>query len=88
MFLVTRSKLAFTRNLLKCNTDLTKKSRLAATVFLVAQFLHGLGDMLSVDGDVDAAVETIIRTGWNIFILLATHLLAWHGAWRSDICGN
>jgi len=26
-----------------------------------------LGDMLSVDGDADAAVETRIRTGWNKF---------------------
>ena len=26
-----------------------------------------LGDMLSVDGDADAAVETRIQIGWNIF---------------------
>ena len=26
-----------------------------------------LGDMLSVDGDADAAVETKIRIGWNKF---------------------
>jgi len=26
-----------------------------------------LDDMLSVDGDADAAVETRIRTGWNKF---------------------
>jgi len=26
-----------------------------------------LGDMLSVDGDPDAAVETRIRIGWNKF---------------------
>jgi len=26
-----------------------------------------LGDMLSVDGDADAAVEARIRTGWNKF---------------------
>ena len=26
-----------------------------------------LGDMLSVDGDADAAVETRIRIGWNKF---------------------
>jgi len=32
MYFVTRSKLAFTRNLLKCNSDFTKKSRLAATL--------------------------------------------------------
>jgi len=29
-----------------------------------------LGDMLSVEGDADAAVETRIRTGWNKFRLL------------------
>jgi len=29
-----------------------------------------LGDMLSVDGDADAAVETRIRIGWNKFRLL------------------
>jgi len=31
---------------------------------LVDKFCY-LGDMLSVDGDADAAVETIIRIGWN-----------------------
>jgi len=30
-----------------------------------------LGDMLSVDGDADVAVENRIRTGWNKF----THLV-------------
>ena len=29
-----------------------------------------LGDMLSVDGDADAAVKARIRTGWNKFRLL------------------
>ena len=33
---------------------------------LVDKFCY-LGDMLSVDGDADAAVETRIRTGWNKF---------------------
>ena len=35
-----------------------------------------LGDMLSVDGDADAGVETRIRTGWNKFrqlVLLLTN---------------
>jgi len=30
-----------------------------------------LGDMLSVDGDADAAVQARIRTGWNKFRQLA-----------------
>ena len=33
---------------------------------LVDKFCH-LGDMLSVDGDADAAVEARIRIGWNKF---------------------
>jgi len=33
---------------------------------LVDKFCY-LGDMLSVDGDTDAAVEAIIRIGWNKF---------------------
>jgi len=33
---------------------------------LVDKFCH-LDDMLSVDGDADAATEVRIRTGWNIF---------------------
>ena len=33
---------------------------------LVGKFCY-LGDMLSVDGDADAAVETRIRIGWNKF---------------------
>jgi len=32
MYFVTRSKSAFTRNVLKCNGDFTKKLRLAATL--------------------------------------------------------
>jgi len=32
-----------------------------------------LGDMLSVDGDADAAVEAKIRIGWNKFRQLVYH---------------
>jgi len=32
-----------------------------------------LGDMLSVDGDADAAVENRIRTGWKKFRQLLTN---------------
>ena len=56
MYFVTRSKLAFTRNLLKCNNDFMKKSRLSATwrevnvaiatiALPVAWFLHGLAEL-------------------------------------------
>ena len=38
----------------------------SAKLDLVDKFCY-LGDMLSVDGDADAAVEAIIRTGWNKF---------------------
>jgi len=38
----------------------------SANLELVDKFCH-LGDMLSVDGDVDAVVEARIRTGWNKF---------------------
>jgi len=37
-----------------------------ANLEFVDKFCY-LGDMLSVDGDADAAVETRIRTGWNKF---------------------
>jgi len=37
-----------------------------ANLELVEKFCY-LGDMSSVDGDADAAVETRIRTGWNNF---------------------
>ena len=41
-----------------------------STVFcksgVVEKFCY-LGDMLSLDGDADAAVETRIRIGWNKF---------------------
>jgi len=41
---------------------------------LVDKFCY-LGDMLSVDGDADAAVETRIRTGWNKFRQLVPLLM-------------
>jgi len=37
-----------------------------ASLELVDKFYY-LGDMLSVDGDADAAVENRIRIGWNKF---------------------
>jgi len=42
----------------------------SAKLELVDKFCY-LGDMLSVDGDADAAVETRIRIGWNKFRQLA-----------------
>ena len=41
-----------------------------AKLELVDKFCN-LGDMLSVDGDADAAVEARIRIGWNKFMQLA-----------------
>jgi len=38
----------------------------SANLELVDNFCY-LGDMLSVNGDADAAVKTRIRTGWNKF---------------------
>ena len=38
----------------------------SANLELVDKFCY-LGDMLSVDGDADAAMETRIRIGWNKF---------------------
>jgi len=38
----------------------------SANLELLDKFCY-LGDMLSVAGDVDAAVEARIRTGWNKF---------------------
>ena len=40
--------------------------RASAKLELVDKFCY-LGDMLSVDGDTDAAVEARIRIGWNKF---------------------
>jgi len=37
-----------------------------ANLELVKKFSY-LGDVLSVDGNADAAVETRIQTGWNKF---------------------
>jgi len=37
-----------------------------ASLELVHKFCY-LGDMLSVDGDANAAVEAIVRKGWNKF---------------------
>jgi len=44
-----------------------------AKLDLVDKFCY-LGDMLSVDGNADAAVETIIRIGWNKFRQLVPSL--------------
>jgi len=38
----------------------------SANLEVVDKFCY-LGDMLSVDGDADAAMEARIRTGWNKF---------------------
>ena len=46
----------------------------SAKLELVDKFCY-LGDMLSVDGDADAAVEARIRTGWNKFRQLVPHCL-------------
>ena len=42
-----------------------------ANLELVDKFCY-LGDMLSVDGDADASVETRIQIGWNKFRQLVT----------------
>jgi len=44
-----------------------------ANMELVDKFCY-LGDMLSVDGDADAAVETRIQNGWNKFRKLVPFL--------------
>jgi len=44
-----------------------------ANLELVDKFCY-LGDTLSVDGDVDAAVETRIRIGWNKYEQLVSLL--------------
>ena len=49
------------------NAGCTSVDIAASTVLeLVDKFCY-LGDMLSVDGDADAAVEARIRIGWNKF---------------------
>jgi len=45
-----------------------------AKLELVDKFCY-LGDILSVDGDADAAVENIIRIGWNKLRQLVSLLL-------------
>jgi len=45
-----------------------------ASVELVDMFCY-LGDMLSVDGDADAAVEARVRMGWNKFRQLVPLLI-------------
>ena len=49
-------------NSLHFSVDIGASAKLA----LVDKFCY-LGDMLSVDGDADAAVEARIRIGWNKF---------------------
>ena len=48
----------------------------SAKLELVDKFCY-LGDMLSLDGDADAAVEARIRTGWNKFRQLVPLLSAY-----------
>ena len=48
-----------------CSMPVVKNSHLLVKE-LVDKFCY-LGDMLSVDGDVDAAVEARIRIGWSKF---------------------
>ena len=49
------------------NTGLTSVDIVASANLEVVDKFCYLGDMLSVDGDADAAVEAIIRIGWNKF---------------------
>jgi len=52
----------------------------SAKLELVDQFCY-LGDMLSVDGDADAAADARIRIGWNKFrqlVPLLTNKDQWH----------
>jgi len=53
-----------------------------AKLELVDKFCY-LGDMLSVDGDADAAVEARIRIGWNKFRHLV--MMPWRMPWRKMI---
>jgi len=55
----------------------------SAKLELVDKFCY-LEDMLSVDGDADAAVEARIRIGWNKF----RHLVSQRSAASSVIYGN
>ena len=62
-----------------------------ANLKLMDKFCY-LGDMLSVDGGADAAVETRIRIGWNKFrhlVLLLTNKdisLTVRGRLNSSVC--
>jgi len=48
-----------------------------ANLELVDKFCY-LGEMLSVDGDADAAVEARIQIGWNKFRQLVERKMRWH----------
>ena len=48
----------------------------SANLEVVDKFCY-LGDMMSVDGDADAAVEARIRIGWNKFRQLVPLLTNW-----------
>ena len=52
-----------------------------AKLQLVDKFCY-FGDMLSVDGDADAAVDARIRIGWNRFRQLVPLLTRSHGSVR------
>jgi len=56
------------------------------TLELVDKFCH-LGDMLSVDRDADAAVETRIWIGWNKFRQLVRGTLYSSSVLSSMLCG-
>ena len=49
-----------------CLNPVTSAGHTSAKLELVDKFCY-LGDILSVDGDADAAVEATIRIGWNKF---------------------
>jgi len=54
------------RGCLDSVTSTCRSSGASANLELVDKFCY-LGDMLSLDGDADAAVEARIRIGWNKF---------------------
>ena len=53
----------------------------SAKLELVDEFCY-LGDMLSEDGDADAAVKARIRIGWNKFRQLVPLITRSHGSVR------
>jgi len=59
----------------------------SANLEVVDKFCY-LGDMLSVDGDADAAVEARIRIGWNILRQSVPLLTNWlgEGGCIADVC--